>query len=389
MGLLFIVRTKVGTHMLLTLAMFATFGIAAALTALLIPPVTRLCFRYNWLAHPNARRIHKVPIPTLGGIAMIAAFVITTIITFSYSQFTPLLERSSFESLRLMLMLVGALLVAVVSMIDDVRELPALPRLMVHILAALIAVGPYLWDHTLYTDIRGDPTEAQGIILTAFNFPFVHQIHLHNISPWLAIGATVFWIVGMMNMLNWVDGMDGLATGITLIAALVLAIHTFLLKQYTVMLLPLILAGVCAGFLPFNFNPAKIFMGDVGAMTLGYILAVSAIIGGAKLATALLVLAVPIIDMAWLILLRTLRGRSAAQAGRDHLHIRLLDLGFSQRQIVCAYYLLSAAFGVLALSPISAGAKLAALIVLGLIVLGVLVYVTFAEPQQKTQNASR
>jgi UDP-GlcNAc:undecaprenyl-phosphate GlcNAc-1-phosphate transferase len=154
-------------------------------------------------------------------------------------------------------------------------------------------------------------------------------------------------------------------------------------------LLPLILAGVCAGFLPFNFNPAKIFMGDVGAMTLGYILAVSAIIGGAKLATALLVLAVPIIDMAWLIMMRTLRGRSAAQAGRDHLHIRLLDLGFSQRQIVFAYYLLSAAFGVLALSPISAGVKLAALIVLGLIVLGILVYVTFAEPHQKAQNASR
>jgi UDP-N-acetylmuramyl pentapeptide phosphotransferase/UDP-N-acetylglucosamine-1-phosphate transferase len=248
-----------------------------------------------------------------------------------------------------------------------------------------VAVGPYLWDHTLYPDAAGAPTEARGIILTAFNFPFVNQVHLHHITPWLAIAATLFWIVGMQNMLNWVDGLDGLAAGITLIAALVLAAHAMGLGQWTIAVLPLALAGACAGFLPFNFHPARLFMGDVGAMTLGYVLAVSAIIGGAKLATALLVLGVPIIDMAWLILQRTLHGRSAASAGRDHLHLRLLDMGFSQRQVVGFYYVLSATFGTIALlDAMTPAAKLLALLLLGTLVLAVLLYASRRRVGQST-----
>ncbi|RMD74341.1 MAG: undecaprenyl/decaprenyl-phosphate alpha-N-acetylglucosaminyl 1-phosphate transferase, partial [Chloroflexi bacterium] len=255
-------------------------------------------------------------------------------------------------------------------------DLPALPRLGVHIIAALVAVGPYLWDHTLYPDALGQPTEARGIILTAFNFPFVYQIHLHNLSPWLAIVATVFWIVGMQNMVNWLDGLDGLAAGVTLIAGVVLALHTLTLEppQMTVALLPLALSGVCAAFLLYNSHPARIFMGDVGAMTIGYTLGICALIGGAKLATVLLVLGVPLVDMAWLILTRTLRGRSAAQAGRDHLHHRLLDLGLSQRQVVAGYYGLSIAFGAIGLidffTPLM---KLIALVLLGLVVLVILI----------------
>jgi UDP-N-acetylmuramyl pentapeptide phosphotransferase/UDP-N-acetylglucosamine-1-phosphate transferase len=256
-----------------------------------------------------------------------------------------------------------------VSLVDDLRDLPALPRLLVHILAALIVVGPYLWEQSL------DP-EARGIVLTAFNFPFLQQIHLHNLSPWLAIAATIFWVVGMQNMVNWSDGLDGLAAGLTLIAAVILALHTLSLDppQFTIALLPIALAGACAGFLPFNFHPARTFMGDVGAMTLGYTLGVSAIIGGAKLATALLVLGVPLIDMAWLIVTRTLRGRSAAHAGRDHLHHRLLDLGLSQRQVVAIYYSLSALFGGIALLDLSPVVKLIALLLLVVLVLGFIVY---------------
>ncbi len=385
----FILRSSsfIFNSMPVALALTATFGIAALLTAALIPPVTRLCFRFGWLAQPNARRIHKVPIPTLGGLAMIGGLLATLLLTLLLEPLVPALNRNSFEHLRLALLLVGAIIVATISFFDDVYELPAAPRLLVHILAALVAVGPYLWDHTLYPDTLGDPTEARGIILTAFNFPFINQVHLHAISPWLAVAATLFWIVGMQNMVNWADGMDGLAGGVTLIAATALALHALELQQFTVALLPLALAGACAGFLHFNFNPAKIFMGDVGAMTLGYVLAVCAIIGGAKLATALLVLAVPIIDMAWLILLRTLRGRSAAQAGRDHLHIRLLDLGFSQRQIVGCYYLISGGFGALALTSLPPWSKLLILLVLGTFVLSVLVYVSFALPQQVKRDA--
>jgi UDP-GlcNAc:undecaprenyl-phosphate/decaprenyl-phosphate GlcNAc-1-phosphate transferase len=369
---------------MITLALILTFTVAFATTAFLVPPVIRLCTRQGWMVQPGPRRVHHRPTATVGGLAMLGGLFVSLLLTFGLEQLDPVLRRSPFEVLRLALLMVGAAMVAAVSFYDDLRELPALPRLLVHFAAALVAVGPYLWDQTLYPDALGALTEARGIILTAFNFPFIEQIHLHNLSPWLAILATVIWIAGLQNMINWADGLDGLAAGITLIAAAVLAAHTLRLDppQYTVALLPLALAGVCAGFLLFNFHPARVFMGDVGAMTLGYVLAASAIIGGAKLATALLVLGVPLMDMAWLILTRTLRGRSAgaaSQAGRDNLHIRLLDLGFSQRQIVLFYYSLSAAFGSVGLldffTPLM---KLAALLVLCGIVLAVLVYASLA-----------
>jgi UDP-GlcNAc:undecaprenyl-phosphate GlcNAc-1-phosphate transferase len=361
---------------MITIALAAAFVVAFAVTALLVPPLIRLSQREGWVALPGPRHVHRTPTPTVGGLAMIAGFAAALLLSFALERLDPALRRSPFEQLRLGLLLAGASIVACVSLIDDLRDLPPLPRLGVHIVAALLAVGPYLWDRRLYPDVMGAPTEARGIILTAFNFPFVQQIHLHELSPWLAVGATVFWIVGMQNMVNWADGLDGLAAGVTLIAATILALHTLRLEppQYTVAFLPLALAGACAGFLPFNFHPARTFMGDVGAMTIGYILGVSAIIGGAKLATALLVMGVPLIDMAWLIVSRTVQGRSAARSGRDHLHHRLLDMGLSQRQVVGIYYGLSALFGAVALLEVPPAAKLVALLILGALVIGLLLY---------------
>jgi UDP-N-acetylmuramyl pentapeptide phosphotransferase/UDP-N-acetylglucosamine-1-phosphate transferase len=356
----------------LALVFLAGFGI----TALLVPPVMRLCERRGWMAQPNPRRVHRVPTPTIGGLAMIGGLLAAVAVSFLVAPLDQALQRSRFEVLRIGLMLLGVTIVALISFADDLKDLPAMPRLAVHFLAALVAVGPYLWDHTLYPDALGAATEARGIIITAFNFPFVEQIHLHNLSPWLAIGVTMFWIAGIQNMVNWADGLDGLAAGVTLIAALVLALHTLSLNppQSTIAMLPLALAGVCAGFLIFNFHPAKVFMGDVGAMTIGYVLAVSAIIGGAKLATALLVLGVPLIDMTWLIVWRIARGSSASRAGRDHLHIRLLDLGFTQRQIVFFYYGVSLAFGAIALIDMPPLGKLLALGALALVVFAVVLY---------------
>jgi UDP-GlcNAc:undecaprenyl-phosphate GlcNAc-1-phosphate transferase len=370
---------------MVTLALFLTFAIAAGVTALLTPPLIRLSHREGWVAKPGPRHVHRTPTPTVGGLAMIAGFAAALLASFAMGGLDPALRRSPFEYLRLGLLLAGASIVAIVSLLDDLRDLPALPRLAVHLVAALVAVGPYLWDQTLYPDALGNSTEARGIILTAFNFPLVQQIHLHDLSPWLAAGATVFWIAGMQNMVNWADGLDGLAAGVTLIAATVLALHTLSLTppQVTVALLPLALAGACAGFLPFNFHPARTFMGDVGAMTLGYILGVSAIIGGAKLATALLVMGVPLIDGAWLIASRIARGGSAASAGRDHLHHRLLDLGMSQRQVVLSYYTLSVAFGALGLLAIPPTAKLVALLVMGALVLGLILYASRRAPARQ------
>jgi UDP-GlcNAc:undecaprenyl-phosphate/decaprenyl-phosphate GlcNAc-1-phosphate transferase len=360
---------------MIILACLLTFGTAASVTALLSPLVARLCRRYNWMAHPGPRSVHRVATPTMGGLAIIAGFLAALLLSLLLQSLDPRLHRLDYEYLRLGLLLCGAAIIAIISFLDDLYNLSPWLRLAVHVGAALVAAGPYLWDHTLYPDIMGHLTEARGIILTAFNFPFVNQVHLHDVSPWLAIGATIIWISGTQNMLNWVDGLDGLAAGVTLIAALVLAIHSLTLGQWTVALLPLALAGACAGFLPYNVHPAQMFMGDVGAMTLGYMLAASAIIGGAKLATALLVLGVPLIDMAWLIVWRARHGRSVAHAGRDNLHIRLVDMGFSQRQVVGFYYTLSAAFGAIALldfmTPVM---KLVALGALGTGIIGILLY---------------
>jgi UDP-GlcNAc:undecaprenyl-phosphate GlcNAc-1-phosphate transferase len=350
---------------------------AALVTTVLIPPLIRVATRRGWVAKLGERHVHRTPVPVVGGLAMIAGIVAAMLLSLVFEQLDPALQRTPFEHLRLALLAAGAGLIALISFIDDIRDLPALPRLAVHIVAALIAVGPYLWDQQLYPDALGRTTEANGIILTAFNFPFVEQIHLHEISPLLAIGATVFWIVGMQNMVNWTDGLDGLAGGIVLIAGTVLAFHTISLQppQYTIALLPLALAGACFGFLLFNTHPARLFMGDVGAMTIGYVLGASAIIGGAKLATALLVMSLPLVDMAWLIVYRLFNGRSAADAGRDHLHHRLLALGLSQRQVVALYYILSALFGSIALLDwITPLMKLAALLLIGSSVLAMLIW---------------
>ncbi|NJP04740.1 MAG: undecaprenyl/decaprenyl-phosphate alpha-N-acetylglucosaminyl 1-phosphate transferase [Chloroflexaceae bacterium] len=375
--------------MVVAFALILTFLTSAVLTALLVPPVARLCFERGWVAQPGPRRVHRVPTPTLGGIAIVGGLFATLLLSILFESLDPLLQRSPYEHLRLILLMIGALLVAIVSFVDDLYDLPPWLRLLFHFTAALVAVGPYLWDHTLYPDALGMPTEARGIILTAFNFPFLEQIHLHQLTPWLAIIATMIWIAGLQNMLNWVDGLDGLAAGITLIASTVLALHALRLGQWTVALLPLALAGTCAGFLRYNFHPASIFMGDVGAMTLGYVLSVSAIMGGAKLATALLVLGVPLLDMIWLMIWRTWQGRSMASAGRDNLHIRLIDLGFSQRQVVAFYYGLSALFGTIALiDGITPMTKLLALGTLTVVVLSVIITATITQTRRSQQAAT-
>ncbi|MCZ7668501.1 MAG: undecaprenyl/decaprenyl-phosphate alpha-N-acetylglucosaminyl 1-phosphate transferase [Chloroflexi bacterium] len=164
----------------------------------------------------------------------------------------------------------------------------------------------------------------------------------------LALLFTLLWVVGMINAINWLDGLDGLAAGVCLIAALLFAWHSHSLGQTTVPLLPLALAGALAGFLPFNFAPARIFLGSVGAYLLGYQMATLSILSPAKLSTALLVLAIPIMDVAWLSLNRIRRGRNPMEADRQHLHFRLADRGFSTRRIVLGYYLVTSAFGLIA-----------------------------------------
>ncbi len=362
------------------LVMLIVWGIAVVATALLTPLVRVLSLRLRLYDPIDPRKLHTRPMSRLGGVAIFAGFAGALGASFWLTGAQSPIRRDAYENLRLMLLLLGAAMLWVVSLLDDIYNLPALPRLIWHVVCALVAVGPYLWEQALHQP--GD--QARGIIFTAFNNPIGGQINFHQLSPWLAIAVTIFWVVGMINIVNWIDGLDGLAAGVTLIAAIILAIHTWTLGQYTVALLPLALAGACIGFLPFNFHPARIFMGDSGAMVLGYVLAIAAIIGGAKLASALLVLGVPILDGVWMVLYRRYSGGRASAADRGHLHHRLLDLGLSQRQVVLLYYTVSALFGAVALLVPDGyrALKLGALGLLVLLLAGVLLYVTRRGPRQ-------
>jgi UDP-GlcNAc:undecaprenyl-phosphate GlcNAc-1-phosphate transferase len=252
---------------------------------------------------------------------------------------------------RLTAVIVGIVFVFLFGLWDDRHELAAWPQFVAQAVAALIAIAG-----TVYIERFTNPLTDQLVIIPDI-VPFL---------GWgIVVGVTIFWVMGMMNTVNWLDGLDGLATGVGLIAATMFAIHSYRLGQLEIALFPTALAGACLGFLPFNFYPARVFLGTAGAMVLGYALATLSILAPARIATALLVLVVPIVDVAWLIVSRWRRGRSPAQPGRDHLHHRLLDLGLSQRQIVLIYYLLCLSFGVMALAAPSRLFKLIALLVLG------------------------
>lgn len=319
-------------------AYFVFIFAAALLASLVFTPLTiRLARRLNWLDQPAPRRTHTQPTPRLGGLPLALAFLLALCLTLA-------LPRSDEHELaRVYGLMFGIVLIALVGFIDDVRELKPLPLFAMQFGAAFIAV-------------------AAGVRIAQISNPFGGgDIFL---PEWLAIALTVFWIVGLMNTVNFLDGLDGLVGGVTLIAGAVLFLHTYKLGQYSIALLPLALSGATLGLLWFNFPPARIFLG-AGAYILGFALAVLSIIGGAKVATALLALAIPILDVAWQIFTRVRAGHSPFSADRGHLHHRLYDMKFSTRKIVLLYYSLTALFGALALWLPSPFYKLIALSLIG------------------------
>jgi UDP-GlcNAc:undecaprenyl-phosphate GlcNAc-1-phosphate transferase len=182
-----------------------------------------------------------------------------------------------------------------------------------------------------------------------------------------------------MNTVNWLDGLDGLAAGVGGILCLVLAVHMHRVGQHSVALLPLALLGALLGFLPHNFAPARVFLGSAGAFFLGYALGGLGLIAGGRVATVLLVMGMPIVDVAWQIFDRLRHRRSPTQADRGHLHFRLLDLGLSQRAIVVLYWAICGLFGALALVAPSGVYKLLALIGIGVMAVAVLAFLSRGE----------
>ena len=309
----------------------AVFAAAALLAAILTPLIRRVVLRYRIVDRPNSRRVNTRPIPRAGGLAIAAAFLIVA------GGFVLLNERAGWVptplnlgSSDLLALFLGGAAAAALGGIDDLFNLRARWQLAGQIGLALLAV-------------------ALGIGIVVINNPFGTGV-IRFIEPF-SVGFTVFWIVGMMNSINWIDGLDGLSTGIALIASVTLGLISLTTKisQPLIAVLCFALAGALAGFLRWNFHPAKIFSGTSGVQFVGYTLAVLSILGSAKVAVALLVLGVPIIDTFWIIVGRVSRGVSPFAPDRSHIHHRLLDLGLSHRNTVLVIYGICAALGVLAL----------------------------------------
>lgn len=343
--------------------------IPIAASAFLTSAINTLARRANLVDRIGQDTFTTRALPRLGGIALYLAFMIGLGLTFVIG-----VDRSfdRDETTRLALLAIGAAIITTVMVADDITGLAPRTKLAWQIGTALLAVLPSLWN------------PRQGIIISDFRAPLLGPIEL---APWIAVPFTVFWLVGMMNTMNMVDGLDGLAGGVTLIACTVLFIHTYNQQQYTISILPLILAGAAIGFLALNWHPAKIIMGDSGAMFLGFTLAAISIIGGAKLATTLLALAIPIIDLAWLIISRISHGRSPMRRDTQHLHHRLYQIGLTHRQVVVLYYSLCASFGALALILIDVQAKLFALLAAAIVVALILTALTRIDSRRRTDHA--
>jgi UDP-GlcNAc:undecaprenyl-phosphate/decaprenyl-phosphate GlcNAc-1-phosphate transferase len=323
---------------------------ALILSYLLTYVVRAFCHTIGWLDHPAARRVHEKAVPRLGGVAMFTAFVIASLLFYR-----PGPRSNPNEIVIYWLLIVGAGMMVIVHAYDDVKGLGPLPKLLAQTFVVLVILGP--WGGTFH-----------GILLFTFNNPFGQEftspalpwyqqptlfLFIHdNVIRFAAIPAVIltwFWAVGMMNTVNLIDGLDGLATGVVTVAAFFITLISWILGQHSIAILSAIFTGATLGFLPHNWNPAKIFMGDSGSMFLGLGLAVLSIMGGAKLALALLVLGVPILDVAVVMFNRLQRGQSPLHYDKTHLHHRLMATGLSARQICYVLYGLSLVFGLLAL----------------------------------------
>lgn len=302
-----------GTEMIL---LFVALVFASLIAFTTTPMVRMIAYRIGAIDVPrDNRRMHKEPIPRLGGLSIFLGFTLTTLV---FCDFTP----------TLVAMWLGGAIIVVTGILDDVFRLHSLIKLGAQVAVAAIAV-------------------SQGVTITFVNL-FGTYIPLGIFS----IPITIFWIVGLTNAINLIDGLDGLSCGVSAICCASLLLVMLLNGDGISALQTAIMVGACLGFLPFNTNPAKIFMGDTGALFLGYVLSLLSIEGLFKFHTAmsffipLSIFGLPIGDTAFAFLRRILQGKSPFSPDRGHIHHRLIDMGFNQKQSVLILYAICGILGV-------------------------------------------
>lgn len=336
----------------------------AFITAFVVTPYTiRLAKKVGAVDVPNDRRINRKTMPRLGGLAVISGFMISAI----YLIITMALENkinflADNLNIKLLGILGGILVLGIICYIDDVKNIKPIAKLTGQIIAALIVV-------------------SSGVVIDNFTIPFKENNVI--INEVLSYIITIIWIIGITNAINLSDGLDGLSSGITLLSCISLII-VFSLNESPLIAIVLItaLAGAIVGFLPYNFNPAKTFIGDVGSNFMGFMLAIISILGVAKTYTAIvliapiLVLALPILDTIWAIIRRIVKTKSIKgvfKADKGHLHHKLIARGYTQKQTVLILYGITATLGMTAIILLDSGIWKAlsfAMLVIAIVALG-------------------
>lgn len=302
-----------------SLAILVAFAVSFAAT----PPVKKFAEKVGAIDVPkDSRRVHTHPIPRMGGLAIFIGFIIGIIL---FADITRQLRG----------ILLGSVIIVACGAVDDVTPLRAWVKLLVQILAAVVAV-------------------SNGVVVEVFMNPNIFAENEALILGALSIPVTIIWIVGITNSVNLIDGLDGLAVGVSTISSVTMFVVALLVSESNVAVVLAALMGACLGFLPYNRNPAKIFMGDTGALLLGYVLATVSVVGMFKFyavvtfVVPILALALPLFDTICAFFRRLLKGQSPMHADRGHLHHRLIDMGLSQKQAVAVLYSVSAVLGLIA-----------------------------------------
>ena len=337
----------------------------AFITSFVVTPYTmRLAHKIGAIDIPDKRKVHKKPIPRLGGLAIISGFIVSIIYLLIVLNIENTIQLNGIEQygIKLLGFFIGILILGITCFIDDSKNIPALLKLLAQVLAAIIVV-------------------MCGVKIDIIAIPLLEKnINLSNIVSYI---FTIGWIVGITNAINLIDGLDGLSSGISLISCISLLI-IFATNGSSILSIILItaLAGGIVGFLPFNFNPAKTFVGDVGSNFLGFSLAVISILGVAKTYTVLvliaplIVLGLPIFDTIFAIFRRIIKGKSLKavfKPDKGHLHHRLMAKGYTQKQAVLILYGLSATLGMFAIILLDSGIWKAlsfALLVVAIVAIG-------------------
>lgn len=330
----------------------APMAISLTLAVVFTPLAIAAARRFDFIDRPRGLKLHKLPTPLLGGTAVYLAFFVTAVI------FLPI--EGPVRGI-----LAGGAVAVVLGVVDDRIGLPPLIHLFGQIVAGVVAI-----------------VTGVGYVNNISNpFATVTQV-LHGRGSWtllpiIGIGFTLFWIVGMMNTVNFLDGLDGLSSGVGVIVALVLAIwalnrnndfhgHYLTAYNHAPAVLAVVLAGALLGFLPYNWNPARIFIGDSGAMFVGFALGVISVSGIAKIGTALIIISIPLLDVVWAIARRTLHGKSFLAGDKQHVYHRMVELGMSPKAVVLSLYAIGIALAAIDLN-IAHMARLVAFAVIAVI----------------------